>query len=275
MTHKYSSVSGMEPILSNLEQPAFEVLNPHGSAPVVLTCDHASNQVPESLQKLGLPDEVFSQHIAYDIGCSALSEQMSEMFDAVLVRSCFSRLVVDPNRHLNDPSSIPEVSDGVTVPGNLNLSRQQAGQRVEELFVPYHNAVAATMADCQARHGVPPVLIAVHSFTPVFQGFQRPWHIGVLWNRDGRVAVPLIERLRQREQLCVGDNEPYHAREPVGYTMDVHAEGTGFPHLLLEVRQDLISTDDGVAHWAKLLYEDISVVIEDPDIYHVMEYEND
>ncbi|MFT5112155.1 MAG: putative N-formylglutamate amidohydrolase [Parasphingorhabdus sp.] len=273
MTHKYTSIFDQSAILLPSEQPSYEIINPDGKAQMVITCDHASNRVPKSLQNLGLETDEFEKHIAYDLGCSKLSERMAELLDAPMLRTCFSRLVIDANRHLNDPGSIPEISDGITVPANQQLSRLQAGQRVEELFVPYHNAIASSLAEVQAKQGVP-ILIAMHSFTPVFKDFERPWHVGVLWNRDDRISAPLIERLRSYADLCVGDNQPYHAKEPVGYSMDVHAEGNGYPHILLEIRQDLLSDTAGVEYWAQLLCREISVVTVDPSIYQVKYYDS-
>ncbi len=273
MIHKYSRISGVSSILAEYEQPPFEIVNRHGTARAVITCDHASNQIPDSLNLLGLGDKELAQHIAYDLGCADLSRRLSEILDAPLILGNFSRLVVDLNRHLNDPSSISETSDNIPVPGNRNISHQHAAQRIEELFVPYHNALAALLADVHAVHGVP-LIIAVHSFTPVFANFERPWHIGVLWNLDERIAHPLIERLRRHAEICVGDNQPYHAKEPVGYGMDVHAESNGYPHALLEIRQDLLANKEGTDRWAELLGHELGEVMKDESLYQVMEFES-
>lgn len=272
MIHKYSQVSGVVSILAEDEQPPYEILNPEGRARAVITCDHASNRIPRSLGRLGVDEETLARHIAWDIGCAALTRRLSDLIDAPAILGGFSRLVVDLNRHLNDPTSIPEVSDNVRIPGNCDILRSHAAQRVEELFVPYHNALAALLGEVHAARGVP-AIIALHSFTPVWGNFQRPWHIGVLWNRDGRIAGPLIDRLRRRTDLCVGDNQPYHAREPVGYGMDVHAEGNGYPHALLEIRQDLLADDDGVERFARILREDLCEVLSDESLYHQLEFD--
>ncbi|MEA3291904.1 MAG: N-formylglutamate amidohydrolase, partial [Pseudomonadota bacterium] len=219
-------------ILQEHEPDPFEVVNLEGSAPVVITCDHASNRMPEQLGNLGLSEPELSQHIAYDIGSAGVARGLSRLLDAPLVLSCYSRLVVDLNRHLGDPSSIPETSDEITVPGNIGLTRVQCNERVEELFIPYHNTVSALLEHV-CRKGRVPVMLSIHSFTPEYQGFQRPWQVGVLWDRDPRIARPLVDGLQKNPELCVGENKPYHAREPVGYTMDVQAEGNGYPHALL------------------------------------------
>jgi len=272
MIHKYSRVFGAASILAEDEQPPFEIVNAKGSARLVITCDHASNRIPRSLGNLGLDEGLLARHIAWDIGCAALTRQLAAMLDAPAIIGGFSRLVIDLNRHLNDPTSIPEVSDNVRIPGNADLSRAHAAQRVEEIFVPYHNALAALLAEVRAARGVP-AIVSVHSFTPVWGNFQRPWHVGVLWNRDRRIAGPLIDILRRDAELCVGDNQPYHAREPVGYGMDVHAEGNGFPHALLEIRQDLVADEEGVNRWARILHDALGEVLADPGIYTAIDWE--
>ena len=271
MKHTYSQISGVASILAQDEQPPYRIHNEDGSARAVITCDHASNRVPRSLGNLGLDEEALSQHIAWDIGCATLALKLSDLLDAPAILGGFSRLVVDLNRHLNDPTSIPPVSDNVRVPGNEDISHTHAAQRIEEIFVPYHNAVTGLLSEVHASRGVP-AIISVHSFTPVWGNFERPWHVGVLWNRDDRVSRPLIERLRRNEDLCVGDNQPYHAREPVGYGMDVHAEGNGYPHALLEIRQDLLADDPGIERWAGILFEALEPVLADQSIYTQMEF---
>jgi predicted N-formylglutamate amidohydrolase len=268
--HTYDTVSGVRPILAPDEQPPFEEINTESAARIVITCDHARNTIPRSLDQLGVSDQVLSQHVAYDIGCEQVCRYLYGLLDAPLVLSRYSRLVVDCNRHLNDPTSILEISDGHEIPGNTGLTRQQAGQRVEEIFVPYHNAIAARLEHIRTAHGVP-ALVSVHSFTPVFEGFERPWHIGILWNRDGRIALPMLEHLRTRTDLCIGENKPYHAREPVGYTMDTHAESHGYPHALIEIRQDLIQDADGAKRYAEILAAALSAPLADDAIYTVQE----
>ena len=258
-------------ILQEHEPDPFQVLNIDGAAPLVITCDHASNRVPELLGNLGLPESALSRHIAYDIGSAGVARELSRLLDAPAVLSCYSRLVVDINRHLSDPTSIPEVSDGVPIPGNTGLSRQECNERVEELFIPYHNTVSALLEHV-AKKGRVPVILSIHSFTPEYQGFRRPWHIGILWDRDPRIARPLVERLRRDPALCVGENKPYHAREPVGYTMDVHAEGNGYPHALIEIRQDLIPDAAGQQRWAELLAAQMKEILKDERIHEVWDY---
>ena len=240
------------------EPPAFSVVNPDGTAPLVLTCDHASPYIARCFDQLGLDEDALRRHIAWDIGCAAVAESWSVRFDAPLVRTNYSRLIIDPNRPLGHPTSIPEVSEHIIIPGNRSVSPAQAAARAEHFFWPYHRAIDAA-SNGMLERGVVPTVVSVHSFTPVYHGVQRPWHVGVLWRKDPRLAMPLLARLRAMDGLCVGDNQPYSAHEGVGYSICTHAEEPGFPHALLEIRQDLIESADGQAQWS----EQLGDVLED------------
>ena len=242
----------LPPLLAGDEPPPFEIVNAGGAAPLVLACDHASNRVPRALHHLGLAPARLREHIAWDIGAADVARRLARRFDAPLALTAYSRLVIDCNRSLNDPTSIPAESDGIAVPGNRGLSQGQRLQRAEALFEPYHEAVARVVAG-KASHGPPPAVVSVHSFTPVFQRTRRPWHIGVLWNEDRRIALPLLAALRRVPEVLVGDNEPYSARDGVGYTIAAHAERAGLAHVAVEIRQDMIATSAGTEHWAELL----------------------
>lgn len=217
--------------------------------PVLLTCDHASSRVPAALDGLGLPLADRERHIAVDIGAAEVTRELARLLQVPAVLSGYSRLVVDCNRHLDDPSAFPETSDGSAIPGNSGLSPAARVVRAEALHRPYHGAIARLLTGL----GPEPGLLAIHSFTPVLGGVARPWHVGVLWDADDRLAAPLLGALRAGGNWVVGDNEPYSGRDPVGYTMDCHAESRGLPHVSIEVRQDLVVTPEGVAHCARLL----------------------
>ena len=242
----------LPPLLAGDEPPPFEVAHSGGASPLVLVCDHASNRVPRALHHLGLAPAPLREHIAWDIGAADVARRLSRRFDAPLALTNYSRLVIDCNRALNDPSSIPAESDGVPVPGNRGLSQGERLQRIETLFKPYHEAVARLIAHKTERGG-PPAVVSIHSFTPVFQRVRRPWHIGVLWNEDRRVALPLLDALGRVADISVGDNEPYSARDGVGYTIAAHAESAGLAHVALEIRQDLIAISAGAEHWAEIV----------------------
>lgn len=241
------------PLLTPGEPPAVTVLNSQGRAPVLLVCDHASKRVPDALADLGLPDAELSRHIGWDIGAAAVTERLAALLDAPAVLTGYSRLVVDCNRRPDDPTLMPEISDGTAVPGNLNLTAAERERRLAALFRPYHDTVAGLLAASLDR-GMVPAVISVHSFTPVMRGFARPWHVGVLWNRDPRLAVPLLESLAAEGDLVVGDNEPYSARTGCGHTINTHCEPAGIPSVMLEIRQDLIGDAAGANAWADRLH---------------------
>lgn len=239
-------------LLADDEPPPFEIVNADGAAPLLLVCDHASNRVPRGLHQLGLAPAPLRDHIAWDIGAADVARRLARRFDAPLALTNYSRLVLDCNRALSDPTSIPAESDGIPVPGNRGLSQRQRLQRAEALFKPYHEAVDAMTARKTEREPAT-AFVSIHSFTPVFQRTRRPWHVGILWNEDGRLALPLMEALRRDANLVVGDNEPYTGRDATGYSIQQHAERRGLPHVAVEIRQDLIATLAGAEEWADRL----------------------
>lgn len=260
MTDVQDHPSPEDALLGPADPPPFTVSNSDGAGQILFVCDHASNCVPEALHNLGLPPARLQEHIAWDIGASALADGLSRRFDAPLVKAGFSRLVIDCNRQLSDPTSIPPISDGVPIPGNEALPPRAAARRAREILAPYHAAVERALS----RQQPAPIgaLISVHSFTPVFGGETRPWHVGVLWNRDGDLALPFMDALAARGDVVVGDNQPYSARDNFGYTIDVHGEGRGLPHLLVEVRQDLIANSEGVARWASIVGDALRTTLD-------------
>jgi predicted N-formylglutamate amidohydrolase len=251
------------------EPPAISLLNEHGQAKVLLVGDHVSNLIPKSLQQLGLEDRVLQEHVAYDIGSRKLLTHLVEHLDAPAVLAGYSRLVVDLNRSLEDPSVIPKVSDNIPIPGNQNLSREDRKRRIHSFYTPYRAAIDHTLHGFRQR-GIVPALIAIHSFTPQMAGFERPWHIGMLWDKDPRIPLALMQRLRAHpEQINVGDNEPYSGKHPADYTIDHHAEAAGLPHVSIEVRQDLVNTEAGAEKWATILSDALTDILADPDLYKV------
>jgi predicted N-formylglutamate amidohydrolase len=230
--------------------------NEDGRAPILVICDHASAGVPQALADLGLDAVERARHIAYDIGALAVARHLARWFDAPLVASGFSRLVIDCNRLPSKPDAIPQVSDGTTIPGNQSLDAAQRAARVAECFTPYHVTIEA----CIARAPTPPAILSIHSFTPVFAGFQRPWQIGVLWNEDGRLALPLLPALAGKG-VCVGDNQPYSGRDGRDYTLPAHAESRNLPHVEIEIRQDLVHEAAGQEAWATLLHDCLAPIL--------------
>jgi predicted N-formylglutamate amidohydrolase len=261
----------MPVLLTASDPPAVELCHEAGKAPVLLTCDHASRRVPAALKLLGLPEVALSQHIGWDIGAAAVTRLLAPMLDAPAVLAGYSRLVIDCNRWPDDPSSIPLESDGIAIPGNAALDEAARRERRALLFEPYHDAIDRQLAQLGAG-GRPPAVISMHSFTPKMQGFARPWHIGVLWDGEGRIAKPLLAALRaELDPATVGDNQPYSAREPVGFTQRHHAYERGLPHVAIELRQDLIADDKGAAEWAKRLARLLKPILATPGLYVAIE----
>lgn len=240
------------PLLGPDDPAPVTIVNPEGSASLILICDHASNAVPAALHGLGLIERDLHRHIAHDIGAAAVTRLLADRLDAPAVLAGYSRLVIDTNRSLDHPESINRESDGTVIPANQDVSPQQAQQRAEACFWPFHRKIGAGIAGCALRN-VRPAIIAIHGFTPVFAGTKRPWHMGILWNEDGSLAVPLIEALRTHEDLVIGDNEPYSGRQQYGYSIDTHAGETGLPNVLIELREDFAATPEAQENSADIL----------------------
>ncbi|MEW5727439.1 MAG: N-formylglutamate amidohydrolase [Pseudomonadota bacterium] len=248
--------------------PAFERVEGAEDARVLIVCDHASHVIPERYGDLGVHSQSRLDHIAWDIGAGAVSRALAGRLGCPAVLAGVSRLVIDCNRQPGDPTSIPPVSAGIPVPGNQGVDDAEADFRAEKWFWPYHHEIGVTLSHLW-RHGLAPAMVSVHSFTPVWNGgFRRPWHVGVLWNRDPRMAVPVLQRLRAHPDLVVGDNEPYSGRE-INYTLDTHAGAAGLPHVSFEIRQDLIGDVAGVEHWADLLADALTPVLAEPNLHRV------
>jgi predicted N-formylglutamate amidohydrolase len=249
------------------EAPPLSILNEQGGARVLLTGDHVSSAIPRALHNLGLDDWVLHRHVAYDIGTRKLITHLSQHLDASAVLAGYSRLIVDLNRSLDDPTAFPPGSDGILIPGNAGLSEADRALRIQSFYRPYRDAIE-TMLDRYRDQGIVPALISIHSFTPELAGVPRPWHVGILWDVDPRIPVPLMERLRAHpDGLQVGDNQPYSGRHPADYTIDHHAEAAGLPHVSIEIRQDLVDTEEGAERWATILHEALAETLADPGLY--------
>ena len=252
------------------DPPPFEVYNPEGSAPLLLICDHARPAIPEALGDLGLPPEKLHLHIAYDIGAANVARLLARRLDAPAVLSGYSRLIADCNRAPGDPTMMPAVSDNLPIPGNGDLAEDAIFGRLDTFFWPYHRAVAHMMARLW-RRGPPPALFSVHSFTPSIDGQDRHWDIGVLWNRDPRMALHLIERLRAHDDLHVGDNEPYSGRD-LAYSIDCHGAAAGLASCAVEIRQDHLETVAEATHWASLLGDALEDILGEESLHRVERY---
>jgi len=261
------------PLIGRDDPPPFVILHEHGAAPGLVICDHASRAFPRGMKRLGLPELPSWQHIAWDIGAGELARGLANALDAPAVLAGYSRLIVDCNRKPEDPEAFRLASDGWVVPGNASLGELERRTRLACFFDPYHEAIAAMLAGFRRRNVVP-MVISVHTFTPEMAGTVRPWHIGVLWDKDESSARRLIAGLRRVEGLVVGDNQPYSGKHPSDYTIDHHAEQAGLPHVCIEVRQDTLESPAGVERWVRLLGRLLSELISDPDLRRLHDSES-
>lgn len=238
-------------LLGEADPPPFRVIEARLGSPYLIAADHAGRVIPRCLGSLGLSERELDTHIACDIGIGGVSEQLARELGAFMIAQTYSRLVIDCNRPLEASSSIVEKSEYVEIPGNAALSPGEAEARAREVFHPYHRRIEAELSRREAA-GEQTIFLAMHSFTPRFKGFDRPWHCGVLYHRDARLAHPLLELLRD-EGLEVGDNQPYFVSDDTDYAVPRYGEQRGNLHVELEIRQDLISEPGAQESWGKLL----------------------
>jgi predicted N-formylglutamate amidohydrolase len=234
------------------DRPACEVLQPQGRSPWLFTVDHAGQAIPRRLGDLGLPAGEIDRHIGWDIGIAGVARHLAQALDAWTVLQAYSRLVIDCNRPLDSPTLIVERSDGTDVPGNHGLDAGQRQARLDAIFHPYHACIAQAL-DRRLAQGQPTLLVTLHSFTPAMDGQSRPWHCGVLYHRDARLAHVLRDALQAEGDLVVGDNQPYAVSDSSDYAIPVYGEGRGLVHVELEIRQDLIADAAGQTAWGQRL----------------------
>lgn len=236
-------------LLGPADPAPFTVHRADGRSPFLLTCDHAGRAVPAALGDLGVAAAEWDRHIAWDIGAAGMARVIAEALDAWLICQTYSRLVIDCNRPLHAAGSIVACSERTEVPGNRDLSAEAIAARRGEIFQPYHQRIVQEL-DRRAAAGQPTILVTVHSFTPVFMDDARAWELGVLYQRDARLARPLLQVMRA-DGWCVGDNQPYAVTDATDYAIPVYGEQRGLPHVELEVRQDLIADADGQRAWGE------------------------
>ncbi len=247
-------------LLSPDEVAPLEVQGPDGPSPFFIICDHAGRLIPRLLGSLGLPARELERHIAWDIGAGGVARRLGAALGAHTVWQRYSRLVIDCNRPLDAPDSIARRSEQTVIPGNQDVSPAEAERRARAIFHPYHDEIR-TALDRRRDAGRATVLVALHSFTPVFLEVPRPWHVGVLYNRDPRLARPLLQALRGEGDLVVGDNQPYAVGDLTDYSVVQHGERRGIPHVELEIRQDLIADEPGQEAWARRLARLLPLVV--------------
>ena len=247
-----SDAGDTAPLLTEADLPPVLEFNEAGASPYLLACDHYGRIIPRTLGDLGVPASELTRHIAWDIGIAGVAERLSDHLNAHLIAQRYSRLVIDCNRPPDVASSVPLISEATLIPGNEGLARDAAEVRRREIFDPYHRRLGEVI-DARIQRGQPTVLIALHSFTPVYAGIARPWHIGTLYQRDRTLPPLLLQQLRAEGDLVVGDNEPYAVNDATDYTIPVHGERRGLINTGIEIRQDLIGDQSGEKQWADRL----------------------
>lgn len=252
--------SAVTTLLAPDEPGPFRVINPFSEQPVLLVCDHASCRFPRSLGDMGLDPFARRCHLAVDIGAGPLTESLAASLGVTAVVHNYSRLIVDCNRQLMDPSAFLQYGDGILVPGNRNLHQADKDRRADALYWPYHAAIDEQIKRLR-KCGLPPAFISIHSFTPVLDGESRAFQIGVLWDKDEDLKTTFLEGFRDAGYY-VGDNEPYSGKAPQDFTIDHHAEEIGLPHVGLEFRQDLVEGEAGVAQIASVMHKIVESISE-------------
>ena len=247
-----TSGSDAQSLLAADEPAAFRVEREHGRSPFLLTCDHAGALVPRRLNSLGVSTEDLQRHIAWDIGAGAVAGKLAARLDAFLILQTYSRLVIDCNRPPGTAESIVRLSETTRIPGNQSVSAVDALAREREVFRPYHDRIRTELDTRKAQHRCT-ILIAMHSFVPSFHGYQRPWHAGLLYNRDRRLADVLLHFLREDPNLIIGANQPYSVDDETDYTIPEYGERRGLLHVGIELRQDLIAERAAQDEWAERL----------------------
>lgn len=242
----------MQILLKEGDPEPYRVIEGTPSSDYIVICDHAGNRIPRLLGNLGVAEGELDRHIAWDIGASEVAEELARELGAWAVFQPYSRLVIDCNRPLTSSESVVQESDGTVIPGNLAMTPELSQLRAQCIFEPYHARIRRELDERGAR-GRTSFLIFLHTFTPVLSGSARAWHIGVLHHRDKRLAAPLLRALRSEPDLVVGDNEPYAASEATDYGLIEHGERRGLPCVELELRQDLLTSSQGRAAWARRL----------------------
>jgi len=266
----FVNMEGDHSLLALDEPEPYSLINDAETARTLLVCDHASRRIPRCLDDLGLDELALRRHVACDIGAGDVTRCLSEILDVPAILAEYSRLVVDCNRHLSDPTAFRAVSDGEFVPGNHDLDIASKRARAQAIFYPYHSAISSRLREFKER-GISPAVIAIHSFTPIFNRTSRPWQIGILWDTDDRIPKPLMEKLRRIPGTVVGDNEPYSGKLPADFTIDHHAEPAGLPHVSIEIRQDLIRTPAGVERWSCILGRALGEILASDEVFTALD----
>lgn len=252
----------MQQLLSPHEPHPLEAHNIAGTSDFVVICEHAGRLIPETLGDLGLEASELTRHIAWDIGAREIAMALADRLDAPLFMQRYSRLVCDCNRRPDVDSFMPVISESTEIPGNMNVSADARAARVTEIFNPFHDHVSAEL-DKRRAADRRTLLVTIHSFTPVYKGVERPWEIGVLYNRDKTLSPAMLELLRAKTDHVVGDNQPYAVGDETDYAIPVHGEARGLPCVEIEIRNDLTTGDAQAEYWSALLADMLTQAAKD------------
>ena len=247
-----------------------KIINPKGRGGIILLCDHATNFIPEGYENLGLSDSQLNEHIAWDVGIADITEKLSDLMDIPAVFAPVSRLVIDCNRAPDDPSLVPVVSDGITIPANTDLTATNIKARQATYYDPFHKAADQLVRQHLKEKHVP-LIVGMHSFTPSMDGDDRPWGVGFLWNKDPRLAQALIGLMERETNLKVGDNAPYSGKD-LYYTMQRHGADHGLPQTTLEIRQDLVLGRGMTDQWAALIADCLDECLDRNELKEIKYY---
>jgi predicted N-formylglutamate amidohydrolase len=240
----------MGALLAPDEEPAIEIRE--GGGPFVVVCEHASNRIPRSLRTLGLGRGDLDRHIAWDPGAADVAGRLARGLDAALVLQRYSRLVIDCNRAPDLADAVTPLSEDTEIPGNVGLSAEAKAARIAAIWAPFHDALAGLL-DRRRAAGRLTLLVTIHSFTPIYRGVPRPWHVGIISTGERSYADAVLAELRRDRGLTVGDNQPYSPRDNVDYTIRRHGSERGLPNAMVEIRNDLLRIPDGISDWVERL----------------------
>jgi predicted N-formylglutamate amidohydrolase len=246
---------------------AFEIIAGSFTSGVIFICDHASNFIPKDYDNLGLLEPDLQRHIAYDVGAKTVIRALAQGFQAPAIVSRFSRLLIDPNRGIDDPTLVMRISDGACIPSNAYIGQDEVQHRIERFYAPYHAAIKRVI-DQALDAGIVPVIISLHSFTRAMNGCERPWHMGVLWDSDPRLSVELLVALRAKTDLIIGDNQPYDGAL-MGDTLNIHATKRGLSNTLIEIRNDLICAEIDAKLWGERLVGILRPLLNKPELREI------
>jgi predicted N-formylglutamate amidohydrolase len=241
-----------------------ELIEGSNAAGALVICDHATNAMPAAYQGLGLSQTERDRHIAWDIGAADITRRLAAQLGAPAILTRFSRLIIDVNRGMDDPTLVMRLADGCVIPGNARIDATEIARRCTLYWQPYRQAVSARIETMMAA-GHFPAVVSIHSFTPHWKGVARPWQAGILWDTDARLARPLIDALKT-QRLNVGDNEPYDGAL-AGDTLDAEVTRRGLAGCLVEIRQDLIATPGEANAWADRLAALLVPILRETDLH--------